>query len=118
MNHKKYFDIEIGHDNSPLYLKIESSKWSTYIANNKANIDIKLKVKINYNHTNYSIKEIENELKNVIKKDIYNTYTLLYKDIDIYLFSDKAYRLNKKLDLETSFNLNIDVTIKNTIYEY
>jgi len=118
MNHKKYFDIEIGSDKAPLYLKIERAHWSTYISNNKANVDLSIKVKINYNHTDYSLEKIEQEIKEVIKRDIYYTYTSLYKDIDIYLFSDLSYRLNKKLDIDSSFNLTIDVTIKNTVYEY
>ena len=40
------------------------------------------------------------------------------KDIDIYLFEDFAYRLNKKIEDFSFFNLEVTATIKNTIYQY
>ena len=114
---KEYFDIEIGSDIDPIYLKIETVKWDIEISDS-LNLNIKLKTKINYNHSSLTIKEIESKLKETIKKDIYETYTSLYKDIDIYLFNDLAYRLNKNIDNISSFNLNIDLMLKNTIYQY
>lgn len=115
---KEYFDIEIGNDTDPIYLKIETVNWDTNIINNQVELNIKLKSKINYNHSNLSFKEIENKLKEIIKKDVYETYTFLYKDIDVYLFNDFAYRWNKKIGIVENFKINIDLTLKNSIYEY
>ena len=114
---KEYFDIEIGSENDPIYLKIETVKWEITIEET-VNLNLKLKTKINYNHSDLSIIELENKLKEIIKKDVYKTYTSLYKDIDIYLFNDIAYRLNKNIGIPNSFNLNIDLIIKNSIYQY
>jgi hypothetical protein len=115
---KEYFDIEIGETNDPLYLKIETVNWTTKILENKLTLNVDMKVKINYNHTNLSEKEIENKLKEIIKKDIYDTYIYLYKNIDIYHFSDYLYRVNKSTLTTNDFILNIDLTIKNSIYKY
>ena len=114
---KEYFDIDIGNLNTPTFLKIEKVKWKTSIKDNIPSLDIKMKVKINYNHSDLNPKEVEELLKETIKKDVYYTYTSLYHDIDIYLFDDLSYRLNKSINNST-FNLNIELIIKNTIYKY
>ena len=115
---KEYFDVEIGQDNKPLYLKIETVDWLTSIINNKVVLDIKMKIKTNYNHTYLSSEEIKEVISDKIKKDVYDTYTSLYKEIDIYLFNDLAYRLNKDIGIPSTFDINLNLSLKNTIYEY
>ena len=117
-NNQDYFDIELGTVNELINLKIEDSKWNTYINNGKINVDIKVVCKINYNHTSLSPSEIEQLLKEQIYKEVIQTYELNYQSIDIYLFHDLSYRLNKKIESYDTFNLNIETTIKNTIYEF
>ena len=77
-----------------------------------------MKIKINYNHSSLNVDEIEEELEEVIKKDIYSTYISLYKDIDVYLFNDYAYRLNKDISDTSNFDLKLNLRIKNSIYQY
>lgn len=113
-----YFDIELGDEKTLLNVKVEETNWKTYIKNGVVNVDVKAVAKINYNHTNFTPLEVESLLKEYIKKDILETYKYNYKDIDIYYFNDISYRKNKKIESEDTFNLNIDATIKNTIYEY
>lgn len=113
-----YFDIELGDEKTLLNVKVEECSWKTKITNNKINVYIKAIAKINYNHTNFTPLEIETLLTEYIKKDILETYKENYQDIDIYHFNDISYRLNKKIESEETFNLNVDATIKNTIYEY
>lgn len=115
---KEYFDIEIGKDNEPLYLKIETVKWKINLKEDKPLLDISMKIKINYNHSSLNVDEIEEELEEVIKKDIYSTYISLYKDIDVYLFNDYAYRLNKDISDTSNFDLKLNLRIKNSIYQY
>lgn len=113
-----YFDIELGDEKQLLNVKIEDCSWKSSIRDNKVYVDVKVIGKINYNHSDKSPLEIEESLKEYIKNDILETYNYSYKDIDIYHFSDLSYRTNKKIDSLETFNLNINATIKNTIYEY
>lgn len=118
-NNRSYFDIELGKtENDPLNVKVEYSKWKTSIIDGNVNVNIKVVSKINYNYTDLTPSEIENELKEYIYQEVMDTYIKNYKDIDIYLFSDLAYRTKKKIENNNTFNLNIETTIKNTIYEY
>lgn len=113
-----YFDVELGDEKNLLNVKVEECSWRSSIKNNQIYVDVKAISKINYNHTDLSPSQIEDLLKEYIKKDIMETYLNTYKDIDIYLFNDLSYRTNKKIESDSTFNLNITSIIKNTIYEY
>lgn len=117
-NKRSYFDIDLGDENFLLNIKVEESKWKTSIKNGQIYVDVKVVSKINYNHTDLSFKEIETRLHDYIHNEITSTYYNTYKDIDIYHFDDLAYRLNKKIESNNTFNLNIEAIVKNTIYEY
>ncbi len=117
-NKRNYFDIELGNENFLLNIKVEDSKWKTTIRDNQIYVDLKVVSKLNYNHTTLTPTQIEEKLHDFIYKEITDTYYNTYKDIDIYHFEDLAYRLNKKIESYQTFNLNIDASIKNTIYEY
>lgn len=113
-----YFDIELGDEQNLLNVKVEDCSWKTSIKDGNIYVDIKATSKINYNHTDHNSLEVEELLKNRIKDEIIETYQYAYNDIDIYWFNDLSYRLNKKIDSDDTFNLNINSIIKNTIYEY
>lgn len=117
-NKRSYFDIELeGEKNKPLNVKVEYSDWETRINDGIVTVNLKVISKINYNHTSLHPDDIEEILKEYIYREITDTYYKNYKDVDIYLFNDLAYRTNKKIETD-SFNLNIESIIKNTIYEY
>ena len=115
---EEYFDLIFTDTAKPLDLKIEKLSWNQSIKDNKIIVQVKAIAKILYNYTELSISQLEEKLKNYIIKEITDTYTALYKDIDIYLFEDFAYRLNKKIEDFSFFNLEVTATIKNTIYQY
>lgn len=115
---KEFFDVDLGDANNLLSVKVESLKWNTYIQNNQIHVKIKLISKINYNHTNLNIPQIEDKLKDYIYGQIIETYNYNHQEIDIYLFEDLIFRQNKKIENLDNFNLDIDAIIKNTIYEY
>lgn len=118
MNTQEYFDIELGTINELINLKIEDIDWNTSINDGKIHVNINVLSKINYNHTSLSPSEIEEILKQQIYREVLDTYQQNYNYIDIYLFHDLSYRLNKKIESYDTFNLYIDSTIKNTIYEF
>lgn len=113
-----YFDIELGDEKNLLNLKIENSQWKVLIKENQIYLNVNVIAKINYNHTDATTAQIEEILKQRIEQDIYDTYNYNYENVDIYLFNDTAYRLNKKIESESTFNLNVTTQIKNTIYDY
>lgn len=113
-----YFDIELGDEKNLLNLKIEQSRWKVLIKDSQIYLNVNVVAKVNYNHTDFSTNQIEEILKNRVIQDIMSTYNNNYKDTDIYWFNDLAYRKNKKIENDSTFNLNVTTQIKNTIYEY
>ena len=65
-----YFDIELGDEHNLLNVKVEECDWKSYIKNGMVYVDVKVVSKINYNHTNHTPSEIEEILKEYIKKDM------------------------------------------------
>ena len=112
------FDVELGNEKEPINVKIEKVDWKTSIRDNKAYVKVIVKGKLNYNHSSLHALEVEKKLASLIKEDILTTYTHTYKDIDIYFLNDIAYRYKQKLKNDSQFDLTIDASVINSIYEY
>lgn len=114
----KYVNVEAGTKENPINVIIDKSNWKNTIKNNSFEINIDLKVIINFNLSNYTIEKIKNEINTKIQNDILNTLQIAYnKSIDIYHLNDYAYRKNK--DLKYNLNnvtVNINTDITNTSY--
>ena len=114
-NELKELNIDLNVNNKPINILVDKANWKTNINNDTFEITLKLQSYINLNLTNLSLNEINDLLREKIKKDVYNTLEIAYqKQIDIYHLNDYAYRTTKNLKYNLD-NVKINIEVRTTI---